>query len=174
MPSYDQSPKQPASPSRSQKRNAIKGVVNLCLEKGEKPSTAADMYGVQPSTVRTALSRRRKPKSTKQRGGYNKVLREDQELALFRYIADGAENGLDATKGMIFAAICYLLQKEQKRVPSTRWFQKWMNKHEGHLHAIKSNPIAVTCSEPHSEETVQELFTELRKVMEERGITKAT
>lgn len=144
MSSSDQSPTQQASPnhpqtSQTQRNSAVREAVKQCLEKGDQPATAARAHGVNSSAVRSALYRRRRPKPVNRENNKN-VLREDQELALFRRVADQASSGegVSLTKEAMFVAICDMRRLERKSEPSRRWFQMWVNRHKEELRGVQS------------------------------------
>lgn len=68
------------------------------------------------------------------------MLREDQELALFRRVADQASSGegVSLTKEAMFVAICDMRRLERKSEPSRRWFQMWVNRHKEELRGVQS------------------------------------
>jgi hypothetical protein len=97
----------------------------------EKATTAARIYSVNDSTLRTNLQRARLRGSgiaPAKRGGQNKILSNAQVDAIYKYVEDSYLSGYGATKMMVFAAIGCLRANEipPKDAPSWRWFQTYL------------------------------------------------
>jgi hypothetical protein len=108
----------------------------------EKPTTAARIFKVNASSLRTARQRAAKPESIQ--GGHNKILSEAQIKAVYKYVEDSYHAGYGASKQMVFTAICHLRSAEipSKLPPSWRWFQGFMKAHPDLFRVIKSKAIA--------------------------------
>ena len=68
----------------------------------EKTTTAARIYGVNDSTLRTIqLLERRHGRAAVKRGVHNKILSEVQVEAIYKYVEDSYHSGYGATKAMV-------------------------------------------------------------------------
>jgi len=84
-------------------------------EPGEKASTAAIIFQVNPASIRMRQYRKRHQKSNSRgtfnrHGGNNVILTESQEVGVFRFCLEQLEAGLGAIPSIIYAAICHLRQ----------------------------------------------------------------
>jgi hypothetical protein len=91
----------------------------------EKSTTAARIYHVNDSTVRSILHREREQQRSgivpkHGRGGHNKILSEIQVEAIYKYVEDSYHSGYGATKAMVHAAVGCLKANElpPKPLPS--------------------------------------------------------
>ena len=72
----------------------------------EKSITAARIYSVNDSTVRTVLLRERQHGGAAvKHGGYNKILLDIQVEAIYKYVEDLYLSRYSATKAIVFAAV---------------------------------------------------------------------
>jgi hypothetical protein len=76
--------------------------------RGEKPVTAARIYGVNPGSIRTSIKRARR-QLQKTHGGQNKILSNTQTKAIETYCYEQWEIGIGAIKQMVYAVICFLV-----------------------------------------------------------------
>ncbi len=106
-------------------------------------------------------------------GGNNKILSASQEDAILSYCYDQWEQGLGATKRMVFQAITFLKNHESppKDAPSWSWFGRWL-KEVPTLHTVHTKPITYERVESHTEKNIEEWFEELREVQAKYGIVK--
>lgn len=83
-------------------------------EATEKVVTAARIFGVSASTLRTyrSMARHPKPPSSKPHGGNNRILSDAQIEVIRKYIADSYYAGFPATKQMVYSAVCLLRRSE--------------------------------------------------------------
>ena len=116
----------------------------------EKPATAAKIYDVNASSIRSSLKRARVRRNG--HGGHNKILTDTQIKAIETYYYEQWELGMGATKQMVYAAICFL--KQGKKAPSWRWFQLWL-KGFPTLYIIKTKLIDRIRVETHSEKDLE-------------------
>jgi hypothetical protein len=72
----------------------------------EKSITAARIYSVNDSTVRTVLLRERQHSgaAVKHRG-HNKILSDIQVETIYKYVEDSYLSGYSATKAIVYAAV---------------------------------------------------------------------
>lgn len=70
-----------------------------------------------------------------QRGGRNRILSEEEDLAIIKFAeqcaarnneGEGGEEGARSTRQMVFDAIFAIRNGQGKKPPSRRWFQKWL------------------------------------------------
>src|SRR5438045_7021955 len=112
----------------------------------EKQVTAARIYHVNPSTIRSRMRReqQRAGAPLQQQGGHNKVLSEAQVAAIYKYVEDSYLRGYGATKSMVFAAIGFVKAKDvpPQKAPSWRWFQQFLKAHPELFRTVKTKPIA--------------------------------
>jgi hypothetical protein len=112
----------------------------------EKQVTAARIYHVKPSTIRSKMRRERQRAGAplQQRGGHNKILSDSQVTAIYKYVEDSYLSGYGATKAMVFAAIGHLKASQipPQPAPSWRWFQIFMKSHPDLFRTLKTKPIA--------------------------------
>jgi transposase len=90
---------------------AIANATSFRLENpAEKQVTAARIYHVNESTIRSRIRRERQRAGApnRHRGGHNKVLSEAQVSAIYKYVEDSYLGGYGATKQMVFATIGFL------------------------------------------------------------------
>jgi hypothetical protein len=128
----------------------------------EKPATAARIYNVNCSTLRTIIQRR-KAKTTRElvvNGGQNKILSEAQILAIYHYVRDSYYAGYGASKSMVRSAIAHLRAKEipPKPEPSERWFQTFLKQHHKLFNVIKTKAIARVRVSAQDVEVVEDWF----------------
>src|SRR5258706_2130021 len=76
----------------------------------EKASTAARIYHVNESTLRTIIQRC--DQTTNTHGGHNKILNAVQLKAIYRYVEDSYYAGYGASKLMVRSAIAHLKETE--------------------------------------------------------------
>jgi hypothetical protein len=126
----------------------------------EKPTTAARIFKVNASSLRTARQRAAKPESIQ--GGHNKILSEAQIKAVYKYVEDSYHAGYGASKQMVFTAICHLRSAEipSKLPPSWRWFQGFMKAYPDLFRVIKTKAIARVRVTSHDISTVENWFSE--------------
>lgn len=129
--------------------------------KGERPVVAARIFHIDAGSVRKALKAAQELRR-KQHGGNNKILTPIQVQALEKYCKEQCEIGLGATKQMLFSAVTYLLEQENRPPPSKSWFQKWLRATTS-LHTIKTKPIARVRVETHDETTLDHWFNDSEK-----------
>jgi hypothetical protein len=79
----------------------------------EKSTTAARIYQVNDSTLRTNLQREQIRDGVEAKhGGHNKMLSDTQVQAIYQYVEDSYLSGYGATKAMVYAAIGCLKANE--------------------------------------------------------------
>src|ERR1700736_3190099 len=91
----------------------------------EKSITAARIYSVNDSTVRTVLLRERQHGGAAvKHGGHNKILSDIQVEAIYKYVEDSYLSGYSATKAIVFAVVGCLKANQVpiKDPPTWRWF----------------------------------------------------
>jgi hypothetical protein len=139
----------------------------------EHATTCARVFHVEPDSLRVALRRKaRQPARAKLVGGNNKILSDEQSVAVRQYIEEQLEEGkLGATKRITFALICQLKDQENKPRPSWRWFQTWLKANPA-IHTIKAKPMASARLNIHDEETVEQWFVKYRARLKARKIRK--
>jgi hypothetical protein len=158
----------------STQKERIAAAVQWLLENPtEKATTSSRIHGVNnPHSVRVALQRA-KSRGTRKAiaGGHNRVLSATQAEAIRLYCNEQYEAGLGATKQMVFAAICYLLQHQDppRKVPSWRWFQGWLQKNPC-IHELKTKPISTQRVDTHNEKDLEDWFIRIKQV---RGVWAA-
>jgi hypothetical protein len=111
----------------------------------EKATTAARIYQVNDSTLRTNLQREQiRNRVEAKHGGHNKMLSDTQVQAIYQYVEDSYLSGYGATKAMVYAAIGCLKanQLPAKEPPSWRWFQIFMKEHPDLFRTLKTKAIA--------------------------------
>jgi hypothetical protein len=112
----------------------------------ERTITAARIYHVNDSTLRTLLQRAKKSDSlpVKPHGGQNRILSEAQVKAIYDYVEESYLSGYTASKSMVYAAIVHLRLSANppQSEPSIRWFQGFLKENSKLLHTIKPKPIA--------------------------------
>ncbi|RPA94015.1 hypothetical protein L873DRAFT_1940985 [Choiromyces venosus 120613-1] len=145
-------------------------------ESSEMATTAAKMFDVNPSSIRTRqLCKRHQERNScgifNSYGGNKLILTNAQEQAVSRFCLEQLEISLGATPSILYAAICHLCQQEKKNPPSLRWFQLWIKKNP-HLHSIKTKPIAQARITTHSEEDVKDFFVEYQNTLSKYGIKR--
>ena len=85
----------------------------LCDHPSEKPITAARIYNVNDSTLRSAL-RQEKAKATTPvsvrtaHREHNKILSDAQAKAIYQYVEDSYHAGYGASKSMVKMAVAHL------------------------------------------------------------------
>ena len=146
-------------------------------EPAELASTAAKMFNVNASSIQMRQLRQRNQERNSrgtynQHGGNNIILTEAQEQAVFRFCHDQVEMGLGATPSIIYAAICYLRQQEQRNPPSLSWFRQWLKKNPS-LHTIKAKPIARVRITSHTETDLKNFFLDYQNTLSKYGIKRA-
>jgi hypothetical protein len=141
--------------------------------------TIGTIFRIDGDAIRMAFKRKQNRTrnalgSFNSHGGNNKILSVSQEDAILSYCFNQWEQGLGATKRMVFQAITFLKTHESppKEGPSWRWFAIWLHKVPT-LHTIKTKPIAYERVESHTEESIKEWFEGLRETQEKYGIRKA-
>jgi hypothetical protein len=125
----------------------------------ENPTTAARIYKVNASTLRSYRCRTKLP-SKPRTGGQNKVLSQVQIEAVYKYVEDSYAAGYGASKQMVFTAISHLKAAEipSKKAPSWRWFQTFMKDHSRLFRVIKTKAIARVRVTAHDITTVEDWF----------------
>ena len=146
-------------------------------EPGEKASTAAILFQVNPASIRMRQYRKRHQERNSRgtynhHGGNNVILTEAQEVGIFRFCLEPLEAGLGATFSIIYAAICHLRQQEKQNPPSLVWFRQWLKKNPT-LHTIKTKPIAHVRLTIHSEADLKAFFIEYQNTLTKYGIRRA-
>jgi hypothetical protein len=160
----------------STQKARIAAAVQWLLENpSEKAITASRIHGVNnPQSVRKALriAKLKGPRSRKV-GGHNKILSATQSKAIQLYCKEQHEVGLGATKQMVFAAICQLLEHQDppQKPPSWRWFQGWI-KENPCIHKIKTKPISNNRVDTHSEKDLEDWFAKYRETLQKYNIKK--
>jgi hypothetical protein len=104
----------------------------------EKATTAARIYHVSDSALRSALQVER------QRGGHNKVLSDAQIKTIYKYVKVSYLSGYGATKAMVYVAVsCPKSNELPPKKPLTwRWFQIFVKAHLELFRTLKTKAIA--------------------------------
>jgi hypothetical protein len=71
----------------------------------EKTTTAARIYYVNTTTVRSNLRREQLLNTEVKHGGHNKMLLNAQVESIYKYVEDSYLSGYSAIKAMVYAAI---------------------------------------------------------------------
>jgi hypothetical protein len=139
----------------------------------EKSITAARIYSVNDSTVRTILHRERQHGGAAiKHGGHNKILSDIQVEAIYKYVEDSYLSGYGATKAMVYAAVGCLRanQVPMKDPPTWRWFQGFMKDHPNLFRTLQTKAIARVRVSAADVEEVKDWFYGFRTWCEEHDI----
>ena len=132
----------------------------------EKPVTAARIFNVNESSLRSTIQRA-KAKATNPNpahGGHNKILQDAQVTAIYKYVEDSYYAGYGASKSMVLMAIAHLRAKEipPKPEPLQRWFQMFIKQHPTLFCVIKTKAIARVRVSAQDVESVENWFAEYK------------
>ena len=136
--------------------------------------TSARIHRVAAKSVRSRVVRARSSPGPGA-GGQNRVLTAEQAAAIIQYCREAAEYSCGATRDMVMAAVSHLRAQEHppKPPPSDSWLTKFLKKNKG-LHTIRQKLHERTRLESHDIDTVERWFVELRELMDEKKIKKAS
>jgi DDE superfamily endonuclease len=128
----------------------------------ETATAAARIFKVNAVTLRSSITRDKTiPAIAVKHGGKNKVLTNAQIEALKQWIRRQCDQGLGATKKMIYAAICHLRKPELP--PSQSWLTKFIKDELQDFHTIKTKPLSQQRVAAQDAETIGEWFRKFQR-----------
>ena len=152
----------------SQKNPSISAAKEWLLQNPtESIAVAARLWHLSPGTLRVSIARDKKSTTTTPSpgsGGLNKILTKAQIEALKDWIRAQSEQGLGATKKMVYAG-------HPQPKPSTSWLTKFIkNELQTEFQTIKTKPIALQWVVAQDLETVTTWFRKYEQFIREYGI----
>lgn len=93
----------------------------------EEVACAATIFGLARSTLRSSITKDKRPVSTVINGGQNKILEPYQITAIHGFIQSLLVHGIQPSKGVVFNAIVTLkrAQNSDGKPPTMQWFRGW-------------------------------------------------
>src|SRR5436190_17600130 len=139
----------------------------------DRKMTAARIFNLPESTLRSSISRPQRTRPGHGRGGHNRILQGHEKEALHQFIRSLLACQIQPTFQLIFNAICNLKRVQNPdnfKTPTLAWFYKWWK--QNGLHKIKAKPLAVIRLTAQQEEEVIQWFRAYQATIKEYGIKR--